>query len=621
MKEFSDNKKQQIPNNITFNNIQVTSPLQIANIANEYFITKIKNIRNSFKQSYITPMYILEKLIPKCKNDIHILFITINQTNDIIKNLKNSKSTGHDAINNRILKKIGHRIAPHLTHLINSILNTSIFPDIFKISRILPISKQGKPVNEISSFRPINNLVSIEKIVEEYLKIEITNHLNQNNIITKNHHGCRQKHSTTTALTQMYYNLHYNLEQNHYTAIYSTDLSSAYDTVDSKILLNKLYYYGIRGKTYDLMKSYLSNRKQYVSLETYNSTILDSNDCSTVQGSKLSGLLFLLYTNEIPLLPKLMTQETYFQITGKSLRQYDNIHDHTTINFVDDSTNLISFTNNKNISDYLSDFYTLLDCYYNMNKLQINPDKTNLVISCKNKLRQYCKNVSFWADTYEIKQKEKIKILGAYIQFNLSYDSHINYIVSKMSNRLNQLNNIKMYTSFKVRLSIINSMVIGVLLYILPLHLNCTNIQIKKLHKIVMRSAKLALGSACFKISNVKILQRCNWLSFLNLLRYSALIFIYKIKKNMTPQCIFEYFTVNKTKRVITKTYPVYDPKYKNFKNFIIFKGNSLFNELSDDIRCLPYKKYMKAVKQYVSNSFHPFKWSYDDGEDNDILD
>ena len=89
MKEFSDNKKQQIPNNITFNNIQVTSPLQIANIANEYFITKIKNIRNSFKQSYITPMYILEKLIPKCKNDINIPFITINQTNDIIKNLKN----------------------------------------------------------------------------------------------------------------------------------------------------------------------------------------------------------------------------------------------------------------------------------------------------------------------------------------------------------------------------------------------------------------------------------------------------------------------------------------------------------------------------------------------------
>ena len=62
-------------------------------------------------------------------------------------------------------------------------------------------------------------------------------------------------------------------------------------------------------------------------------------------------------------------------------------------------------------------------------------------------------------------------------------------------------------------------------------------------------------------------------------------------------------------------------PNIKNFKNFIIFKGNSLFNELSDDIRCLPYKKYIKAVKQYVSNSFHPFKWSYDDDEDNDILD
>ena len=76
-----------------------------------------------------------------------------------------------------------------------------------------------------------------------------------------------------------------------------------------------------------------------------------------------------------------------------------------------------------------------------------------------------------------------------------------------------------------------------------------------------MRLAKLALGSSCFKISNVKIIQHFNWLSSLNLLRYSAFIFIYKIKKNMTPQCIFEYFTVNKTKSVITKTYPIYYPK------------------------------------------------------------
>ena len=38
----------------------------------------------------------------------------------------------------------------------------------------------------------------------------------------------------------------------------------AFDTIDHSILLNKLYHYGIRGITYDWVKSYLKNRKQFV---------------------------------------------------------------------------------------------------------------------------------------------------------------------------------------------------------------------------------------------------------------------------------------------------------------------------------------------------------------------
>ena len=42
------------------------------------------------------------------------------------------------------------------------------------------------------------------------------------------------------------------------------DLKKAFDTVDHKIILKKLYAYGIRGVALKLLESYLSGRSQYV---------------------------------------------------------------------------------------------------------------------------------------------------------------------------------------------------------------------------------------------------------------------------------------------------------------------------------------------------------------------
>ena len=294
--------------------------------------------------------------------------------------------------------------------------------------------------------------------------------------------------------------------------------------------------------------------------------------------------------------------------------------DHLTINYVDDSTNLVSFSETCDISNYLTDYYRLLNCYYGINKLQINADKTKFTITCKSRLRQFSKHIQFIADGHTIKQQDKIKILRAFIQFNLSYDSHINSSVSKMSDHIFQMNKLKQYVSFKSRLSILNSMVIGVLRYIIPIHLNCKSNQLKKLHVIIMKSAKAALASNCFKISNIKILEKCNWLSIWNLLRYTAIIYIYKIKNNKCPTCIYEYYTINKSQRVNNKTYPIYSPKYANFKKFITFEGNDLYNKIPDNLRSLPYNKFKNAIKTYITSSYHPFKWDYDD-RDSDISD
>ncbi|GJQ81787.1 hypothetical protein Trydic_g330 [Trypoxylus dichotomus] len=81
------------------------------------------------------------------------------------------------------------------------------------------------------------------------------------------------------------------------------DLSKAFDSVDHKILLEKLERMGFRGIVHILLKSYLTNRIQYVQVnfngERYQSRWLQ-NLKSILKGSILGAFLFTLYMNDLP---------------------------------------------------------------------------------------------------------------------------------------------------------------------------------------------------------------------------------------------------------------------------------------------------------------------------------
>ena len=90
------------------------------------------------------PLIYMKKLIPKPKTKFQLNEISIQQTYQIIKNMKASNLTGYNQINLKIIKDIPHFSALILTHLINSIIITGNYPRCLKVAKIIPICKPDK---------------------------------------------------------------------------------------------------------------------------------------------------------------------------------------------------------------------------------------------------------------------------------------------------------------------------------------------------------------------------------------------------------------------------------------------------------------------------------------------
>merc|ERR1719494_361356 len=118
--------------------------------------------------------------------------------------------------------------------------------------------------------------------------------LEKRKCIYEHQYGFRKKHSTNHALINITDEIREALDKNHSAIGVFVDFQKAFDTVNHSILVSKLDHYGIRGCINEWFKSYLNERKQFVSIDGFNSseTIIEHR---VPQGSVLGPLLFTVY--------------------------------------------------------------------------------------------------------------------------------------------------------------------------------------------------------------------------------------------------------------------------------------------------------------------------------------
>ena len=404
MKELINKKKQNAtaPDYFEINGRHITNKKEIANAFNNFYVNIGPSISRSTPSSDVSP---LAYMGPRLNNTIFINNATETEVQRIIFSLKKS-SPGWDDLSANLLKQTYDcMLIP--TYVCNLSLEKGVFPRELKLAKVIPLYK-GDSKTVVSNYRPVSVLPVFSKIFEKLMFNRLLSFINKYDILYKLQFGFRPGHSTVMALITLVDKISAALEKGESVLGLFLDFSKAFDCINHNILFNKLEYYGVRGIALTWIKSYLSDRQQYVFYQGEQSQC-QNIICGVPQGSILGPLLFLLYVNDIVnvssvLFPILYADDTNLFQTGRNLQH---------------------------IADIMNEEIKKLMVWLNVNQLKLNVKKTHFMIFCPNK--RQISNIKIFVGNENIMQVKHTKFLGVILDDRLAWDYHLNYIKNKIA--------------------------------------------------------------------------------------------------------------------------------------------------------------------------------------------
>ena len=312
-------------------------------------------------------------------------------------------------------------------------------------------------------------------------------------------------------------------------------MSSAFDTIDHNILLNRQnYLYGISGTCLSLFRSYLPNRRQSVAISNRISSTKALHH-GVPQDSVLGPILFVLYIQPLSNLIKRHSLSVHLftddiQIETSILPQ----HVHSAISSVE---------------------ICISDVKYRMieNKLQLNDEKTECLLTHPNKCTQNlnCTSLSFGHNV--ISFSTTAKKLGFHFTDDMRIDAHVQDICRKAYIDIRRISSIRHLLSIDATKTLLSAFVLPKLDYCNYLLYDSPMYMLGRLQKVQNSAARLIFQ--CCKQNHISpLLMSLHWLPINACIEYKFSVICHSFSLGFSPTYLSDLLLVYTPKRNLRST-------------------------------------------------------------------
>ena len=568
----SKNSSAELPNTFVNDDGRTYTNEDIANGFNDYFVSIGESLENSMPAPSSNPISYL-------RNDNYStldepLSTNSDQIENIIKSL-NRVGGGIDRISTDIVLKTYKSCLHHLTHFFNLCLQTATFPDRLKIALVVPIFKTGEK-NKFTNYRPISLLPIFSKILEKLLHNNLTSFLVSNNILTESQFGFRKQRGTYMPVALIIDEITKTIENDRKVLGLFLDLKKAFDTVNINILLNKLYFLGIREDMLSIIKSYFTNRKQMLEANGFKSECREVK-LGVPQGSILGPLFFILYINDIV---NISDDVKFFQ-------------------FADDTAIIIQGDSYEHLQEKINSFIPNLTTWFTSNRLSLNPSKTFYQIYS---LFTTEHDINITLNNVKIKRQFSVRYLGVALDENLKWDTHINNISSILSRNIGVIGRLRPCLSPRELILLYNTLVLPYISYCAAVWGNAYKIRTRKIIKLQKRVMRI-IDNKPYRYPSKELFVKYGVLRFPELVIEQNVMILLAFLNGKLPPPLSDLFHVNRPS--ITRTHQHFSVPFarSNFRAFSLSitapkAWNSTICEDYYDLEDVPKNK--TSLKNYI---------------------